>query len=536
MQQTRQQSFMKGALLITVGSLISRLLGALYRPLAQIPLGDAGLALVSAPNAAYMIILAVAATGLNVAISRLVSQRLAVGDLRGARRVVQVAATILGISGIGFSAAFALSARWLAEAQGFPEATPGFLVLAPAILLVTVEVTFRGLYQGMQQMRPAAVSMVVEQIGRVFVGLIGIYLLTPIAVNFGAAAYNGGNTIGVFLAALYGLWIFVRERPMKDWTTVAPGVESWENESFARLAGRILAIAVPLSFLGAIVPLMLQADTAILKNRLVGIGVEAEAADLAIAYIANAQQLRDLPLILAQALYMSLVPAVSEAMAIGQPDQARERASAAMRLTWLIGLPATIGLVVAARDAYGVLYRGDGYYVLGPLGWSTIFLMLQQTSSGILQGMGLIWLSVRTVIAGVVVKIVLTYWWAGIPGLRENGAAWATTVGFFIAAGLNLWALWRYAQLRVDVKGHIIRPLLASLVMAGGLYLISPVVHAVIAWQRLAGLVTIILGILIFGAAILALGGLRESDLRMVPGVSDQAISTLRRLRLLRGE
>jgi len=152
---------MKGALLITVGSLISRLLGALYRPLAQIPLGDAGLALVSAPNAAYMIILAVAATGLNVAISRLVSQRLAVGDLRGARRVVQVAATILGISGIGFSALFALSARWLAEVQGFPEATPGFLVLAPAILLVTVEVTFRGLYQGMQQMRPPAVSRVV---------------------------------------------------------------------------------------------------------------------------------------------------------------------------------------------------------------------------------------------------------------------------------------------------------------------------------------------------------------------------------------
>lgn len=527
---------MQGALLITVGSLISRLLGALYRPLAQLSLSDAGLALVSAPNAAYQIILAISATGLNVAISRLVSQRLAVGDLRGARRVVNVSATILGISGVGFSALFALSARWLAEVQGFPEATPGFLVLAPAILLVTVEVTFRGLYQGMQQMRPAAASMVVEQVGRVFIGLAGIFLLTPIAVNFGAASYNGGNTAGVFLGVLYGVWIYVRERPMKDWNTVAPGVESWENEPFIRMAGRILAIALPLSFLGAVVPLMLQADTAIIKNRLVGIGVDAEQAKLAVSYIANAQQLRDLPLILAQALYMSLVPAVSEAMALGRVEQARERAAVAMRLTWLVGLPATIGLVVAAQDAYGVLFRGPGYYVLGPLGWSTIFLMLQQTSSGILQGMGLIWLSVYTVIIGVLVKVGLTYWWVGIPGLQENGAAWATTVGFIISAGLNLWALRRYGGLRVSLKRNVYRPLLASLLMGLVLFAVSPLVHAVIHWNRLAGLVTIAVGIVAFGIAILALGGVRRADLQMIPGVPASVIDKLQRMRLLREE
>lgn len=526
---------MRGAFLITLGALISRVLGVFYRPLAQIPLGDDGLALVTAPNAAYMIILAISSTGINVALSRLVSQRLAIGDLRGARRVVHVAASILGLSGVLFSLLFAVGSPWLAAVQGFPEATPGFVVLAPAILLVTVEVAFRGLYQGMQQMRPAAMSMVVEQAGRVFIGLLGVFLLTPIATNFGAAAYNAGSTVGIFLGALYGAWIYLRERPMKDWTTVAPGVESWENESFGRLAGKILSIALPLSFLGAVLPLVQQADVALITNRLLAMGVESTQAKEALAYITNASQLRDLPLILAQALYVSLVPAVSESMAMGKADQARYRAGAAMRLTWLIGLPATVGLVVAAQDAYGVLFMGPGWYVMAPLGWSTLLLMLQQTSSGILQGLGLIWLSVINQLAGVVAKIVLTYWWTGVPWLQENGAAYATVAGFLLAAGLNLRSVRQHFGLGVGFRENVYRPLLASLLMGLVLYLASPVARSVIPWTRLSGLLTIGLGGLVYGVAILALGGVREADLQMIPGMRPSIIQLLRRLRLLRG-
>lgn len=535
LQQVRAEGFMRGALLITLGALTSRVLGVFYRPVAQIPLGDDGLALVTAPNAAYMIILAISSTGLNVAISRLVSQRLAVGDLRGARRVIHVAATILGGSGILFSLLFVLGAPWLASAQGFPEAAPGFLVLAPAILLVTIEVAFRGLFQGMQQMRPAAMSMVVEQAGRVFMGLIGVFLLTPVAISLGAAAYNAGNTAGILLGALYAIWIYLRQRPMATWTTVAPGVESWEHESFTRLAGKILSIALPLSFLGAVLPLVQQADVALITNRLSGIGVDPKHAKEALAYITNASQLRDLPLILAQALYVSLVPAVSESMATGKVDQARHRAAAAMRITWMIGLPATVGLVVAARDAYGVLFRGPGWYVMAPLGWSTVFLMLQQTSSGILQGLGLVWISVINQITGVVVKVILTYWWTGNPRLQENGAAYATVAGFLLAAGLNLRAVRQHFALTVGFKENIYRPLLASILMGLVLYLVSPVFAALIPWARLAGVATIGVGAVAYGVAILALGGVREADLHMIPGMRPGIIRTLRRLRLLRG-
>lgn len=525
---------MRGAFLITIGAFISRFLGALYRPAAQIFLDDKGLALVTPPNAAYQIILAISSAGLNVAISRLVSERLALEDYRGARRVVRVATTLLLWSGLFFSLLFALSANWLASMQGFPEAAPGFLVLAPAILLVTLEVSFRGLYQGMQQMQPSAVSQVIEQAARVGLGTLMVMVLSRFALNLGAAGFNAGNTAGVLVGALYCLWIYVKQRPMANWTTVAPGVESWEHESFLKLSGRIMAIALPLSFLGAVLPLTQFIDSSMVANRLMAIGIDSEAAKVALAYLANASTLRDLPPILTTALYVSLVPAIAECMAVGKVDQARYRAATAFRLTWLIGLPTTVGLALAARDAYGVLYKGPGYLVMAPLAWSTLFLMLQQTSSGVLQGLGLIWVSVRNQLLGVAVKVVLTYWWVGVPALGANGAAYATLVGFLLATVLNLMVLRQQMGLAVGFRENVLGPLAASAIMGVALLGISPLSHAVIHANRLAGLVTILLGGLVFAVAVFALGGVTEADLHLIPGVTPGMIQALKRLRLLR--
>lgn len=525
---------MRGAMLITAGALISRILGAIFRPAAQVFLGDPGLALVTPPSHAYQVILAVSSVGLNVAISRLVSQRLALGDYRGARHIFRVSTATLVVSGLAFSFAFALSSRWLAGAMGFPETWMGFLVLSPAVLLVTLECAFRGLYQGMQNMRPSAISQVVEQAGRVGTGLLLVAVLTPIALEYGAAGFNAGSTVGVLLGALYGAWIYFRDRPTSRWTTVAPGVLSAESEPTGVLLRQIFAIAFPLSFLGAVLPLMGLIDSAIVTNRLIGIGVEKELAKTALGWLTSAATLRDLPSILTTALYVSLVPAVTESVAVGNLDQARYRASTALRVTFLVGLPATAGLLVGARDAYGVLYAGLGYTVLTPLAWSTIFLMLQQTSSGVLQGMGLIWVSVRNVFIGIAAKTVLTFWWTGIPDVQAGGAALATGVGFATAAVLNLWSLRRNLGLALHLSDDLLRPGAAAVIMALALWLISPVSAGLFPGHRIPGAVTVAAGGLVYLVAIFAVGGVKEPDLHLIPGFRPGWIRALRRWRLLR--
>ncbi len=522
---------MHGAMLITAGALISRLLGVLYRPGAQQFIGDAGLDLVTPPSAAYQVMFAISAVGLNVAISRLIAERLVVEDYRGARRVLRVATGLLLVSGTVFSILFALGARWMATVSGYPESWTGFIALAPAIFLVTLLSVFRGLFQGMQHMRPAATSQVVEQAARVGLGLVMVALLAPVDLGFGAAAFNAGNTVGILLGVIYSAWVYFTQRPTAHWNTVAPGVESYEHEPVRKLVERILAIALPLSLLGAVLPLMGLVDSFLVKNRLVAAGLDGDAA---LAWLANAGQLRDLPSILTTALYVSLVPAITESIAARRWDQVRYRSAAAFRLTFLIGIPATAGLLIGAESAYKIIYEGPGYVVMGPLAWSTLFLMVQQTSAGILQGMGLIWLSVRNMLLGVAAKLILTYWWTGIPALHAAGAAYATDVAFAVAAGLNLLVLQRRVGLAFRLKEDILQPLLASSVMGLVIWLMAPAVHAAVAYERLAGAIVVGTGALVYLVAIFGLGGVSEADLRLIPGVKPGLIAALRRYRLVR--
>lgn len=525
---------MRGAVIITIAAFLSRVLGSIYRPVAQIFIGDAGLALVTPPAAAYQVILALSAVGLNVAISRLVSERLAVADYRGARHVFRVSVVLLLISGLCFGLLFALGAKWMARVQGFPEAWLGFMVLAPAIPLATLVAAFRGLYQGMQQMKPSAISQVAEQAGRVGLGLIMVAVLARYGVTMGAAAFNAGSTVGVLLGVAYALWIYTIGRPAEKWSSTADGVVSLAQEPQPKLLGRILSIAVPLSIIGALLPVMQQIDALIVTNRLLGVGVEPAQAKEALAYLANAATLRDLPSILTMALYVSLVPAVTESIATGRVEEARRRAATALRVTLLIALPATAGLLVAARAAYGIFFTGPGYLVMAPLALSTLFLMLQQTAAGTLQGMGLIGLTVRNMLAGVLVKIVLTYWWTAVPTWGAVGAAYASVAAFGAIALLNLLAVRRRLQVSVSLQADIGRPLLATALMVTVIWLVEGPLWGLIGHPRLAGLAVVAAGGLVYLVAIFGLRGVTEADLAALPGFRQRWIEGLRRRGLLR--
>lgn len=525
---------MRGAFLITAAAFVSRLLGAVYRPVAQHFLGDQGLALVTPPANAYLIILAISSSGLNVAISRMISERLALQDYRGARRLMRVATGLLLASGLLFAVLFALLSPYLAAKQGVPDAAPGFLVLAPAIFFVSLVVAFRGLYQGMQSMRAAAISQVVDQVGRVGGGLLLIALLTPYALNLGAAGFNAGATAGVFLCTLYGAWVYWRDRPLDHWAKMDPVPDSLESVPLWQLLKSFLAIALPISLVGASQPLMAQIDSWYVIPRLVTAGLPMAEAREALAHLVNAQTLRDLPSILSFSLYTSLIPALTESAATRQFDQARRRVEASFRITFLIGLPAMVGLVVGAQAAYGVFFSGPGFQVLAPLGWSTLFLMVQQISSGILQGMGLIGVSVRNLLVGVVLKVILTYWWLGIPALGVDGAAYAWSASYLVITILNLITLRRRLDLRIRVRQDLLPPLLASALMAIVVWLVQPVIFAHVHSHRVAGLLVIVLSGLAYGPFILAVGGVREADLRMVPGMRPAWIDRLKRLHLVR--
>lgn len=565
----RRESFVRGAMIVTLAGLVSRLLGAFYKPIVTrlfSPFdgrqGDLGVGLIQSVYPVYGIVLAVSAYGINVAISRLVAERVATGREEEVPRVFRISLALMAGLGLVLSIAMYLAAPALARAVGAPEATMGFMAIAPAILFVSVMAAFRGLFQGLQVMTPYALSQVYEQIVRILTGILLIYLLTQSkeTVHLGAAGYNFGAVTGALIGLAYLAWVYLRQRgnllhggiraaaaAEVSPVTAAPGnfggpqatvgagvpVDAVGVKSTWGIVRSILRLSVPISVIAAVQQLVQFADSLLVINRLTGFGVAADTAKAFLGQIGNSYAITYLPPILTNALYVSLVPAITESLARGNRDQARARSTVALRLTMLFGLPATAGIWLFAHEIY-MLFGGGGGPVLRSLSLLTLFMMLQQTTSGILQGSGDIATPVRNFLTGLMVKVALNYWWIGLPALGIHGAAYASVTAFAVAAALNMWAVWRKLGVGMDLVGMWLKPLAASAGMVAVGWLVDTQLTALIGRPFVSALMAMAVAAAAYFGLMLAIGGFQAADIEVFPRIGPRMVALLRRLRLLR--
>jgi len=536
-------------MILSLAALVSRLLGALYKPLiARIfaPFdghrGAVGIGLTQVPLSAYQVILSFTSVGLNVGISKLVSERLALGDIAGAKRVFRSSLTLM--TGLGLLAALGLwfGAPWLAAliSPDLLETVPGFRAMAPAILITSIMAAYRGLFQGFQQMTPNALSQIIEQVVRVGSGALLTWLLVRVSVPTGAVGFNLGDVIGA-LAGLTYMLILARRAGRELWA--APHMEEAATQEDGelraarvkplpdgwRLVRRILGVAGPITIIGAVVPLMMMADTFFVFRALEEAGTRGPEAKALYGQLSNVFMIVNLPAVFSTALYTSILPAVSAAMALGQQEQARRKATQAYRLTFLLAVPAQAGLYAVAAGIYALLFDDlAGGAVMEAISWAAVPIMLQQTTSGVLQGIGKISIPLRNFLLGLLLKVGLTAYLTVEYGI--NGAAWATAAGFGLAALLNLISVERHLGRTFMTRSMLFKPVVAALGMVGGIRLLQPYLPAT-GW---ATILQIGAGAMVYGLAILLVRGVSRRDVEMLPKLGRPLAAILGRARLLR--
>ena len=512
---TRKQSFLGGAFVLALAGLLSKVLGALYRIPLYPMLGQEGMGLFQMAYPAYGLILVLSTTGINVAVSKIVSERLAVGDRAGAWRAFRHALILLTGLGLVFSFLLFLAAEPIARFIAKDErAWLSIAAVSPAIFFVSVMAAYRGLFQGLQQMTPTALSQVIEQLVRVATMLALASFLAPRGVKYASAGATFGAVTGAVAGLTYLLYVYCRNLPQLR-QGMAGGTST---ESAMTALGRIMRIAIPVSMASGVLAMIQFLDLALVPTRLEAAGfVGREVTALFGQMSGGALPLINMPTVLTAALQVSLVPAISEGMATGSLFTIRKRAETAVRVTFLIMLPAVVGLFVLADEIPALLFRDPGIGVpLAAMSAGTLFLALQQTSSGVLQGMGQVGIPVRNLAIGAVAKGVATYYLTGLPALGIRGAALGTVIGFLVAASLNLTALSLLLGPIIKLKDMIIKPGLSALIMGVGARLIYDHGHELVGTD-LATVVAIAGGAGLFGLSILVLGGVRREDVEWLP-------------------
>lgn len=532
-QKRQTRAFVGGAAILAAGSLASRVLGATYRIILPIVMGGGqraavGMGLFQFAYPIFTVLVTLITTGFPLAISKLVSERLAAGDRDGAGAVVRMARLILPLCGFALSAVLWFLAPVVAvHVAGDVAAIPSIRAISPAIFTVSLASVYRGAFQGQQDMVPYAISQVLEQIGRVLTMFALVVALLPRGIQWAAAGASFGATVGGACATL-AILVLWRQRGR-----ARVGEGRVRRGAGLGILRAIFGLALPITMGAMLLPLLNLANAAIIPLRLRAAGLGAHAIALYGVLTGYASPLVLAPTLFTAALAMSLLPSISAALAAGDAQGGGRRAAVGLRLAMLFSLPASVGLLLLAGPLPELLFHSaQAARPLAVLAPALLFLSMQQTSSGVLQALGKPALPVRHLAVGGAVMVAVAWVLVARPGWNVTGAALGTTLAFAVAASLNLRATGRLLPGAVDWGKMALRPALSTAVMAAAVLLWEHIGRAHSDALIVAG--AVVGGAAVYAVSLLACGGVRREDLEMVPRIGTPLAGFLVRHRLIR--
>ena len=540
-KSSRGESFLKGTFILTIAGFVVKVIGSLNWIFVSRILGGEGIGLYQMAFPIYFLAMSVSQAGVPVAISIITAERVALDDIYGAKRVFRISMTLMLATGLAFSVLTYFGAGWLIDWQFIrdPRAYYSVVVLAPAIFFVTLLASSRGYLQGWQRMTPTAMSQIVEQIFRVITMILFASLLMPWGIEFGAA----GASLGALAGAVTGLIVLVYyhwrldrdiERDYGKHLKPLPGTE---QQSTFVIMKRIFKLALPVSAASLMLPVVSNLDLLIVPQRLEAAGYSVNQATELFGYLNGmAVPLVNLSTILTASMAVSIVPAISEAMALKRPDRVYSQTAASVRISNFVCFPAFVIVFILATPISSLIYNAPG---AGPAvmisAVSIVLLGLHQVSTAVLQGMGHPTIPMVNIILAAAAKVVLNWNLTAIPALGIMGSAWATAADMGVAAVINLFFIYRFTGYHIEI-GQLLKTIAAAIFMAiavKGFYDGTMLLWGIGAISTFGA---VFFGIVIYLAALVAVGGMHEADMASIPMIGKFGIRLMRRIGVFKDE
>ncbi len=533
-----QKNFLKGAAILAMIGVICKVIGAIFRiPLTNM-IGTQGMAYYSTAYPVYNWLLVISSAGLPVAISKMVSERVTINDYRGAHSVFKTAFQVLAYIGFFTTGVLLLLSGYIADVVGRPNANIVLLTIAPSLLFVSVLSAYRGYFQGLQIMSPTAFSQLIEQLGKLGLGLFFANLWKDYGIAYGAAGAILGVTLSELLALLFLVFLYHKhKRVIKE--PIPANSSALPSEEKSGILRQLFILAFPIVLGALAMPTVQIIDTAIVTNSLLGLGYSQAYADSLFGTLTSVvNPLINMPAILSLALAMSLVPAISASHVKNNLDDISTKSGMGFKLALFIGLPCAVGFFLLAKPIIQLLYSSLSQQelqiagiLLAIMAVGVLFLTVVQTTTGILQGLGKTYLPVINLFLGIIVKIVASLVLIRISEINIKGAAIGTVACYIVAAILDVLCVIRYAKLKFSL-GSILKPIVATAGMGLFVFATSPILFQIVP-AKLATLMIIASAIILYVVFSFAIGVFTKDDMNFFPGGS-KITNIMVRLRIWR--
>ncbi len=519
--------------ILAIAGIIVRLIGMLYRiPLANY-IGDEGNGYYSAAYNIYSIMLILSSYSLPVAVSKMVSARLARGQYRNARKILRAAlfyATIVG--GVGFCALWFGSGFFAEHVIKMPYSAYALKVLAPTVWIMAYLGVLRGFFQGHSTMVPTAVSQIFEQIVNAVISLLAakslfdlgvksnlVYGSTEYSYAFGAAGGALGTGAGALTALILFVGLYLMYRPkMKRRIRKEQGTSA---EGYGMITSTLFLTVVPIIVSSSLYNSSTVIDNVLFGQIMTGLGEAKQIASQWGIYSGKYHLLFNIPVAVANSLSSSLIPALSRAVAEKDRKQTLNRIASAIRFSMIIAIPSAVGLAVLAAPISNLLFPGRDNTDLIKMtcyGSSAVVVYsLSTVTNAVLQGINRMKTPIRNagislVLHTVILFVMLRYLHMGIYGVLYANILFA----LFICI-LNARAIARFKRYRQEVKKTFLIPMVASAVMGAAAFGVYRAAYSIFGNLISTG-ISVLVAVAVYFVLLILLKGVDAQELRSMPG------------------
>ena len=520
-EQQTSALLMKGATILVIAGIVSKIFGAIFRiPLTNM-IGAEGQAYYSAAYAVYNLLFVIATAGFPVAISRMVSSRIAEGDFINAHKSYKLAMKVSWALGIVSFLIMYFGAGFIANAYKNPGAEASMKAISLALLFTPLVASMRGYYQGRQDMKPTGITEVVEQMVRVAAGLTLAYMFYRTSLENAAAGATFGASAGIIAAFVAMMIIYSRDRNTRTKLFESSVVRP---ETDKKRLKELLAFLIPITIGSSVMPIMFNIDAGIIVRRLLATGWDKVMAEKLYGLMGGyCDPIINLPNIFIDAICISLMPAVTTAFTLKNKHDLDDHIKTGLKTMMVITYPCAIGLIVLAKPILTMLFftKYDEAVMAVPalqiLAVSIITLAIMRTFSTSLQAIGKMMLPVWNLLIGALVKAVVSYILIGIPAVNINGAALGSVMAYVTAGILNYRALKKYTDVSLDAKSIFIKPLIAALIMGAAAVLSYRLLFMITSSNAMSTLLAIMIAAAVYFVTAFRTGAVTKEEIELIP-------------------
>ena len=467
----KRETIAKGIIALLISQILIKIIGLAYKLYLtnKQGFGDSGNAIYSGGFQIYALLLTFSSTGVPNAISRLVSERLAIGDNKGAHRIFKIAFFAYAFFGlIGtvllFLGARTIAVRWLE----IPEAEYSLIALSPSIFFVSITSVIRGYFNGRQNLSATAKSQTIEQIFKTLFTILLVEIVANLSRNntvLMAAVANLATTVATSFSFFY-IYMYYRFKRREIAQDISQSV-NYIPTRIRKTLKKILNESIPISLSSLMSSFNKNIDLFTIVRTLKRFMSEHEAKIQYGILSGKVDTLCILPLSLNIPFVTGMVPTIARFMAQNDKEKVIKKITFFMQITITIALPSTTGLIIFADQILKLLFpnASDGAALLQINSAAILFTMLAQTINGALQGIGKNKVPLFAFLIGMIFKLLANIVLVGNENIGIKGAAIGNIICNLVVCIIGFTALRKTIKIKIDIKNFILKPFFATFVM-----------------------------------------------------------------------